>query len=68
MRVQLGGQKYAKAKYDRFCMQSFSKDQILEKQANGESYIIRMKVPKGKSSFKDMVHGKVTFDNNVIDD
>jgi len=49
-------------------MQSFSKDQILEKQANGESYIIRMKVPKGKSSFKDMVHGKVTFDNNVIDD
>lgn len=27
-----------------------------------------MKVPKGKSQFKDMVHGKVQFDNSVIDD
>ena len=35
---------------------------------NGESYIIRMKVPKGKTVFKDLVHGKVVFDHSVIDD
>ena len=27
-----------------------------------------MKVPKGKTVFKDIVHGKVVFDHNVIDD
>mmetsp|Transcript_27483 Transcript_27483/g.19859 ORF Transcript_27483/g.19859 Transcript_27483/m.19859 type:complete len:148 (+) Transcript_27483:783-1226(+) len=27
-----------------------------------------MKVPKGKTEFKDIVHGKVVFDNSVIDD
>jgi len=68
MRIQIGGQKYAKAKYDRFCAQNFSRDQILEKQANKESFIIRMKVPKGKTQFKDLVHGKVMFDNSVVDD
>ena len=68
MRVQIGGQKYAKAMYDRFCAHSYNPDQIAEKQAKGESYIIRMKVPKGKTQFKDLVHGKVVFENNVVDD
>ena len=27
-----------------------------------------MKVPKGKTVFKDIVHGKVVFDHSVIDD
>lgn len=27
-----------------------------------------MRVPKGKTSWKDQVHGKVIFDNDVIDD
>ena len=68
MRIEIGGQKYAKAKYDRLCYNSLSKDQIEEKKANGESYIIRMKVPKGKTTFKDIVHGKIVFDNKDIDD
>ena len=68
MRVRDGGQKYAKAKYDRFCLHSYSKDQIEEKKANGESYVIRMRVPKGQTKFKDIVHGKIVFDNSVIDD
>jgi glutamyl/glutaminyl-tRNA synthetase len=67
MRIQIGGQKYAKAKYDRFYM-SYIKEQVEEKKAKGESFIVRMKVPKGKTSFKDIVHGKVIFDNNVVDD
>lgn len=47
---------------------SYSKEQVEEKKAKGESFIVRMKVPKGKTSFKDIVHGKVIFDNNVVDD
>lgn len=27
-----------------------------------------MRIPKGKTIIKDLVHGKVVFDNNVIDD
>ena len=47
---------------------SYSKEEIEEKKANGESFIVRMKVPKGKTQFKDIVHGKVIFDNNIVDD
>ena len=47
---------------------SYIKEQVEEKKAKGESFIVRMKVPKGKTSFKDIVHGKVIFDNNVVDD
>lgn len=54
--------------YDRFCAHSYNAEQIAEKQAKGESFIIRMKVPKGKTQFKDLVHGKVVFDNSVVDD
>jgi len=68
MRVQMGGAKYAKAKYDRLCMHK-SKEEVLERQANGESYIIRMKIPdSGYTEFKDIVHGKVKFEHKVIDD
>ena len=67
MRIKIGGQKYAKAKYDRLCLTP-SKDEIEERKANGESYVIRMKIPKGKTVFKDIVHGKVVFDNKDIDD
>ena len=68
MRIKLGGQKYAKAKYDRFCLHNFTKEQIQEKIANGESYVIRMKIPKGKTVFRDIVHGKIIFDNKDVDD
>jgi len=37
-------------------------------KAAGESFIIRMKVPKGKTTFKDIVHGKIIFDNKDVDD
>jgi glutamyl/glutaminyl-tRNA synthetase len=67
MRVKLGGQKYAKAKYDRTCLE-LPKEVVEERKARGESYIVRMKVPNGKTQFKDIVHGKVVFDNKDIDD
>lgn len=68
MRIKIGGQKYAKAKYDRFCLDHFTPEQIEEKKANGESFVIRMRVPRGKTVINDIVHGKVVFDNKDVDD
>ncbi len=31
-------------------------------------HVIRMLVPQGMSEWKDMIHGKVVFNNNVLDD
>jgi glutamyl-tRNA synthetase len=61
MRIQLGGTKYAKAKYDRLCMH-MSLDEVSERIQAGESHILRMKIPdSGHLEFKDMIHGKVRF-------
>ena len=68
MRIEIGGQKYAKAKYDRHCLNKYTMEEKEEKKANGESFVIRMKVPKGKTQFKDIVHGKIVFDNKEVDD
>ena len=68
MRIEIGGAKYAKAKYDRRCYQSYTREEAQEKMESGQSYIIRMKVPKGTTSFKDIVHGKIVFENSVVDD
>jgi glutamyl/glutaminyl-tRNA synthetase len=67
MRVQIGGAKYAKAKYDRTCLE-LPREVVEERIAKGESYMIRMKVPHGKTEFKDIVRGKVVFDNKDVDD
>ena len=37
--------------------------------ANGKSCVIRLKVPKtGETSFNDLIHGKITFQNKLLDD
>jgi glutamyl/glutaminyl-tRNA synthetase len=43
-------------------------DEVNERIANGEDYVIRMYIPKGKTEFKDLIHGKVIFDNSTVDD
>ncbi|MCA9388550.1 glutamate--tRNA ligase [Candidatus Berkelbacteria bacterium] len=39
-----------------------------ERLANGETAVIRLKVPAGKIEFNDLVRGKVTFDLATVDD
>ncbi|MEP6836040.1 MAG: glutamate--tRNA ligase, partial [Gemmatimonas sp.] len=39
-----------------------------EKIARGEPYAIRFKVPEGSTSWNDLVHGTITFDNSEIED
>jgi len=34
----------------------------------GTPYTIRMRVPSGKSEFKDLVYGKISFENEDLDD
>lgn len=56
-----------KTKYDRHCL-GLTEEEVQEKINAGESYTIRMLVPEGTTSFKDMIHGNVNFNNNLIDD
>lgn len=39
-----------------------------EKLARGEPYAIRFKVPEGSTSWDDLVHGTITFENSEIED
>ena len=53
--------------YDRKCLTlPESKRQTL--LAEGRPHVIRFRVPEGKTSFDDMVLGRVEFDNSELDD
>lgn len=54
-------------KYDRHCC-SLSEDQVAKKLELNEPYVVRMKVPEGKSVFEDLIRGKITIDNQEVDD
>ncbi len=54
-------------KYDRTCCQLAEED-IQKKIDAGEPYVIRLKIPEGKTAFKDVIRGNVEFDNTEIDD
>jgi glutamyl/glutaminyl-tRNA synthetase len=54
-------------KYDRFC-HGISQDEVEKRIATGEDYVVRMYIPRGKTEFKDLIHGKVVFDHDTLDD
>ncbi|MEZ7893079.1 MAG: glutamate--tRNA ligase [Candidatus Wallbacteria bacterium] len=55
-------------KYDGKC-QPLSKDEVKKRLDSGEKSVVRFKMPAGQSvSFKDMVHGEVSFQSDVLDD
>lgn len=65
-------EEYEKAgkayKYDRHCLK-LSKQEIEQKLASGESFVIRQKMPDtGSTSFDDAVYGTITVDNNELED
>ncbi len=59
-------------RYDRASMKNsftLSKEEVEERLAKGEEYVVRMKVPsEGSTSFHDVVRGTITFDNKEVDD
>jgi len=53
--------------YDRTCCKLTS-DEVAEREASGAPRAIRFRVPAGHTSFPDLVHGPITFDNANIED
>lgn len=54
-------------KYDRACLQ-LKELEVKRRLDAGESFVIRMRMPDGETSFQDEVRGTVTFQNTEIDD
>ncbi|MBQ6547156.1 MAG: glutamate--tRNA ligase [Bacilli bacterium] len=51
------------------CCRKLTKEEAEEKIKNGESYVIRQKMPKeGQTVVKDLVYGEVVIDNSVLED
>ena len=54
--------------YDRKC-RDLSKEEIAQRIANGESYVIRQKMPtEGITSFDDLIYGHVEVNNSELED
>jgi glutamyl-tRNA synthetase len=53
--------------YDRTCC-ALSADTVAGNEAAGLPRAVRFKVPPGRTSFPDLVHGPITFDNANIED
>ena len=53
--------------YDRRCTRLAPED-IAGRVAAGEAHAIRFLVPPGTTAFDDLVHGRIAFDNNHIED
>lgn len=55
-------------KYDRLCL-SLSKTEINKKIVGREKHVIRLKIPNGgKTNWHDLIHGKIEFENKLLDD
>jgi glutamyl-tRNA synthetase len=62
---QLAGKE--QPKYDRQCLK-LSEAELQKKKDAGELFVIRMKIPDGKTSFEDALRGKTEFENKQLDD
>jgi glutamyl-tRNA synthetase len=53
--------------YDRACA-ALSPDDIALREASGAPRAIRFRMPEGTTAYDDVVHGRIEFDNAVIED
>jgi glutamyl-tRNA synthetase len=53
--------------YDRTCGR-LDADEIARRESSGATRAIRFRVPPGMTAFEDLVHGRIEFDNAVIED
>lgn len=55
-------------KYDGLC-RSLSLEEARERIANGEEYVVRLKLPANRDiKFKDLIRGDITINTNDLDD
>jgi len=56
------------SKYDQHCLKLTS-SQIQAKLNQNTPFVIRLKIPqKGQTSWQDLIQGKISFQNNLLDD
>ncbi len=54
--------------YDKRCSK-LSKEEVERRLAVGESHVIRLNIPKGRTiSYDDLVHGTTSFESDLVDD
>ncbi len=54
--------------YDRLC-RGLSPEERAEREAAGTPYVVRFAIPlEGSTTFHDVIHGDVTWENRVLDD
>ncbi len=54
--------------YDRHC-RNLDGEEVKAKLASGETHVLRMKMPtEGETVFQDLIHGQVSFKNELVDD
>ena len=53
--------------YDRRCL-SLTSEQIAEREAAHEPRAVRVRVPEGRTTFNDLVHGPITVEHQTIED
>ena len=66
LRTELS-QKGLPPKYDRHCL-TLTKKEINQKIVGKEKHVIRMKIPVGETSWNDLIHGAISFKNELLDD
>ncbi len=67
MRHQMQKQKLP-PRYDGKC-RNLSKEEIEHLTSRGIKHVLRFKVPTaGTTEFKDLIHGKISIENSVLDD
>lgn len=55
-------------RYDRTC-RNLTPDERAEREAAGATPVVRFKIPlAGETTYTDLIHGPVTFDNGLLDD
>jgi glutamyl-tRNA synthetase len=54
-------------KYDRLCAKLTS-DEVATRLGRGENFVVRMRIPEGKTAFDDAIRGHIEFDNRDVDD
>lgn len=54
-------------KYDRKCL-SLTASEAQGRIDSGENFVIRIKIPEGKTEFDDAIRGHVVFDHREVDD
>lgn len=75
MRRRLEAQGIAGAKYDASTRTQMNnsltlpEEEVQQRIANGQEYVVRLKVPRGESvRFEDLIRGWVTFESSGLDD